>query len=82
MFVIKFRDYMDARKFSPGYIHNPTYDPEHSKLSLHNAFWLRAVESNGDTVAMIAERIVDTRIFSRISGRCGSGTTARARLSA
>ncbi len=59
-----FRDYIRLRReLSPGYIHNPTYDPDHSNLSFQNAFWLRAVESNGDTVAMGAQRIIDTDNF-------------------
>ncbi len=59
-----FRDYIELRrKMSPHYIHNPTYDPLHSGLSLHNAFWLRAVDSQGNTAAMIAERIFDSDDF-------------------
>jgi hypothetical protein len=59
-----FRDYMRLRRdMSPGYIHNPTYDPDHSRLSFQNAFWLRAVESTGDTVAMGTQRVIDTDNF-------------------
>jgi hypothetical protein len=56
-----FRDYIRLRRLlAPGSVQNPTYDPEHSILSFHNAFWLRAVEPNGDTVAMVAQRVLDT----------------------
>jgi hypothetical protein len=59
-----FSDYIRLRRErSPGYIHNPTYDPDHSKLSFQNAFWLRAVEAGGDTVAMGTQRIIDTDNF-------------------
>jgi hypothetical protein len=59
-----FRDYIQLRRrMSPDYIHNPTYDPGHSGLSLLNAFWLRAVDSDGRTAAMIAERIFDSDDF-------------------
>jgi hypothetical protein len=58
------RDFIRLRReMSPGYIHNPTYDPEHSNLSFQNAFWLRAVESRGDTVAMGTQRVIDTDNF-------------------
>lgn len=59
-----FADYIRLRRqMSPGYIHNPTYDPSHSELSFQNAFWLRAVESSGDTVAMGTQRVIDTDNF-------------------
>ncbi|HEY5210014.1 MAG TPA: hypothetical protein VIJ42_11285 [Stellaceae bacterium] len=59
-----FRDFMKLRrKFAPQSVQNPTYDPEHSNISLNNAFWLRAVEPGGDTVAMIAQRVIDTENF-------------------
>jgi hypothetical protein len=59
-----FRDYMALRRrLSPGYIHNPTYDPDHSRLSFQNAFWLRAVEPGGKTVAMGTQRVIDSDNF-------------------
>lgn len=59
-----FRDFIKLRRqVAPNNVQNPTYDPEHSNISLHNAFWLRAVEPGGDTVAMVAQRIFDTENF-------------------
>ncbi|MGH6988593.1 MAG: hypothetical protein ACREFD_11320 [Stellaceae bacterium] len=59
-----FREYMRLRRdLSPGYIHNPTYDPGHSQLSFQNAFWLRAVEPGGKTVAMGTQRVIDSENF-------------------
>lgn len=59
-----FRDFIQLRRhLAPDAIQNPTYDPDHSNLSLHNAFWLRAVEPAGDTVAMIAQRVFDSNNF-------------------
>jgi hypothetical protein len=59
-----FRDFMKLRRqVAPNTVQNPTYDPEHCNISLHNAFWLRAVEPGGDTVAMIAQRVIDTDSF-------------------
>jgi hypothetical protein len=59
-----FRDFMKLRRrVAPETVQNPTYDPDHSNISLHNAFWLRAVEPGGDTVAMIAQRVFDTEDF-------------------
>jgi hypothetical protein len=59
-----FRDFMKLRRqVAPDTVQNPTYDPIHSNISLHNAFWLRAVEASGDSVAMIAQRVVDTSNF-------------------
>lgn len=59
-----FRDFMKLRReVAPNTVQNPTYDPEHSNINLHNAFWLRAVEPGGDTVAMVAQRVIDTENF-------------------
>lgn len=59
-----FNDYNKLRReLSPDTVQNPTFDPEHSNVSFHNAFWLRAVETNGDTVAMVAQRVLDTENF-------------------
>jgi hypothetical protein len=59
-----FNDFINLRRrLSPTSVQNPTYDPEHSNINLHNAFWLRAVEAGGDTVAMIAQRVIDTDNF-------------------
>ena len=59
-----FNDFIRLRRrLAPGSVQNPTYDPQHSALSLHNAFWLRAVEPGGDTVAMVAQRVLDTDDF-------------------
>jgi hypothetical protein len=59
-----FHDFIKLRReVSPHTVQNPTYDPDHSNLSLHNAFWLRAVEPGGDTVAIIAQRVMDTENF-------------------
>jgi hypothetical protein len=59
-----FRDFAKLRRqLAPNTVQNPTFDPEHSGVSLNNAFWLRAVEPNGDTIAMIAQRVIDTDNF-------------------
>lgn len=59
-----FRDFAKLRReLAPSSIQNPTFDPVHSNVSLHNAFWLRAVETGGSTVAMIAQRVFDTTNF-------------------
>lgn len=59
-----FADFMRLRRqVAPESVQNPTYDPDHSNINLHNAFWLRAVEPRGDTVAMIAQRVIDTADF-------------------
>jgi hypothetical protein len=51
------------RQVAPNTVQNPSYDPDHSNISLNNAFWLRAVEPGGDTVAMVAQRVLDTDNF-------------------
>lgn len=59
-----FREYALLRRaLSPGEILNPTWDPDHSHLTLHNAFWLRAVDVEGRTIATIAQRVMDTDSF-------------------
>jgi hypothetical protein len=59
-----FRDFMTLRRsVAPNTVQNPTYDPDHSNISLNNAFWLRAVEPGGQTVAMVAQRVFDCANF-------------------
>jgi hypothetical protein len=59
-----FREYMRVRReLAPNAIYNPTYDPDYSDLSMHNSFWLRAVDPSGKTVCMIAQRVLDTDNF-------------------
>jgi hypothetical protein len=59
-----FRDFSSLRRqLAPKSIQNPSFDPDHCALSLHNAFWLRAVDQDGDTVAMMAQRVFDTKSF-------------------
>lgn len=59
-----FRDFIRLRtERGPDSIKNPSFDPEHNDLSLHNAFWLRVVDTMGETVAMIAHRVIDTDNF-------------------
>jgi hypothetical protein len=57
-----FREFVKLRSgASPETPVNPTYDPSRVVISMRNAFWLRAVDSGGETVAMIAHRVFDTR---------------------
>jgi hypothetical protein len=59
-----FREYIRLRhELAPASIHNPTYDPDHSTLNLHNALWLRATDPHGRTIAFIAQRIFDSESF-------------------
>lgn len=60
-----FRDFTKLRReLASSSIQNPTFDPMHSDISLHNAFWLRAVDGvTGQTVAMIAQRVMDSDNF-------------------
>jgi hypothetical protein len=59
-----FREFVHYRqKVSPKHIINPTFHPEYSFLTPQNSFWLRAVDSQGRTIATCAKRILDTDCF-------------------
>jgi hypothetical protein len=51
------------RRLSPTVVLSPCFNPDYSDLTLHNSFWLRAVDSRGETVATIAQRYLDTDSF-------------------
>lgn len=59
-----FREYMRLRReLAPDAVLNPTYDPDYSDLTLHNSFWLRAVDPVGNTACTMAQRVIDTDCF-------------------
>jgi hypothetical protein len=62
-----FREYMRVRReLAPNAIYNPTYDPDYSDLSMHNSFWLRAVDPSGAATAGVVDRNDGAPIASRL----------------
>jgi hypothetical protein len=56
-----FKEYASLRRsLSPDEVLSPTWDPDYSNLTFHNSFWLRAVDAQGQTVATMAQRFLDT----------------------
>jgi hypothetical protein len=59
-----FKEYAALRRsLSPQEVLSSTWDPDYSDLTFHNSFWLRAVDSHGQTVATMAQRFMDTASF-------------------
>ncbi len=59
-----FKEFVSLRRrLSPTVVLSPCFNPDYSNLTLHNSFWLRAVDSHGETVATIAQRYLDTDSF-------------------
>ena len=59
-----FREFVRLRReIAPGAFLPSTWDPSSNDLSFHNAFWLRAVDHRGRTVATIAQRVFETASF-------------------
>ena len=59
-----FQEFVRVRQaLTPNYLLNPTYHPEYCKLTKQDSFWLRVVDSEGQTVATVAKRVLDSDCF-------------------